>query len=176
MSSPIISDVKWQVNVNQFGGVSGRNIIYTIKNPDGSQYRISRIFDVYSKAPEFKKGLRNTAVIESPPPASLPALNNYILQCEKNIGAKKFPNVNIHRCGALLSKTCITSAIKPPTITEQLKNSLKVQETEIQAIKKQIADLQVQVNRELADIVKNKEILARLIEEIKRLNALLGVN
>jgi len=97
-----VSGIQQQVHINAYGGVSGKNVLYTLHHPDGSEEKVRRVWRVYATAPASRLPLRNTAVIEQVPANELAGLLSCIANWQKNVGNKAFPNVNIDLCGARL--------------------------------------------------------------------------
>lgn len=164
-----VSNFQLQVNVNKHSGVSGKNLIYDIHNPDGSVDRVRRVWHVYGRAPEYRSGLKNTAVIEPAPVRMHSVLKNYALAFEKNVGNKKFPNANKHLCGALLSKTRIVPAPAKKVAAPPAKPS--VPQLSPQQVVATIQGLDAQIKKLTADIVEiNKQLASAKTDKI-RLNA-----
>lgn len=160
----VVSGIQLQLIGNPQGGVAKKNVVYLIKYPDGSVWRTTRVWNGFLSM-RNRASLANKTVTEQPPTIYLPILKKYIDFCEKNPG-NKFS-------GACILKTCIQPAPpKPPTITEQLKNSVKVQRAEIADLRQQVVALQAQIQQERIDTARNSEIIARLQGEIERLSAL----
>jgi hypothetical protein len=160
-----ISNFQLHLNVNtQNGGVTGKNLIYDIHNSDGSVDRVMRVWDVYSRFSEYRHGVKKSVVIEPAPVHMYSVLKNYALTCEKNVGNKKFPNVNIHRCGALLSKTRIKQPPPPQkyVTANQLNAQLSSLNTQIQILQKQVSDL----TAKLSVATKEKQALQAQLNEV----------
>jgi hypothetical protein len=98
------SGFQQQVNIRADGGVSGKNVIYKRLNSDGSTTAITRVWRVYARAPEFRPGRYNTAVVEAVPSHELLGLLGLIIKWEHEVGDRKFANVNVDFGGARLGK------------------------------------------------------------------------
>lgn len=174
MSAIAISDIQFRVTVNPKGLVTRKNVLYKIKNRDGSIDQIERNFCRWFREtrPENQQG---KVILEAPVPAALPNL-------KKNITLFESGNKLGTPIGALILKEQFQApppkkppTPKPPTITEQLKASLTKQKAEIEALKRQVVDLGAQVRKEINDIERNSEIIANIERNIRRLNALIDV-
>lgn len=168
MSAIAILDIKLQVTVSPQGVVTKKNVLYKIKNPDGSIDQVER--SIGRLFLEKRWNQRGKVILEAPSPALLPILKTNITRCE-NVGNKLVTNI-----GALILKERLQAPTpKPPTITEQLKTSLTEQKAEIEVLKQQIAALEAQVQQEINDIAMNSEAIANIERSVRRLNELLDV-
>jgi len=97
-----ISNIRRQVNINGFGGVSGYNVMYTLHHPNGTTEEVRRTWRVFAVAPESRLPKRNTSVVEPLPANQIPALLTRIKNWETKPGNSAVANINIDFCGARL--------------------------------------------------------------------------
>lgn len=157
-----ISNIQVAVNCAQ-GGVTGKLIVYDVTRGDNSIDRIHRTWHVYGVLQE--KGKRpgvNGQIIEKAPPNLLPILQKFAVHCESKVGDKRFSNVNIHLCGALVAKKQIKAPpAKPPYVTAT--HMVNVQ----QANEAQVKQLQVQVDALNKKLDAEKASDAAILHELE---------
>jgi hypothetical protein len=150
--------------------ISGRNIIYDRTNLDGTIDRVERIWDVYGEAQLVFVPLRGGAsniFSMNGDAVRLPEARNYIMMCETRLKNYKPANVNVHKCGALLSVT----RLPPPQPT--LKEQIEKLQAQITQVNQELARLR-QENNQLVVVNNNQAAeIARVQQLLVQLNGLL---
>lgn len=104
-----ISNIRLRVVVNANGDISRRNVIYHRINQDGTIDKIERTWEVKTLS-GFWLGKESNSLptmsndVTKPCDEEKPALKKYIRFCETKWKNHKPANVNVNRCGALLSQ------------------------------------------------------------------------
>lgn len=170
-----ISNIKYQHNVNTWGDISGRNIIYDRTNLDGTIDQVCRVYDCCAKGAYWlgRYGLYYPGgpLIRPIFPHDTQEVTNYIMSCETRLKNYKPANVNVHRCGALLGEKRLPPPPPPkPTITQEI----TTMQTQIQQLTQKINEL-TQQNTSLSSVNEQQQTaLAQSQQDLQRLLALLS--